>query len=159
MTRSQQQAAVLVALVGVMAAVYSRVLHPSGSRHSAPSDVAVTPEPSTLPHEVAPEAVVRLDEDPAVKAPPRGGWRDVQREQAALLAWGRDPFSSRALNGEATGLTLTGILWDEKQPMAIIDGQTVSVGQDVQGYRVDVIKHDRVVMTDGTQPFELLVEP
>jgi len=56
-------------------------------------------------------------------------------------------------------LTLSGILWDANQPMAIINGQTLHVGDHLEGYRVTDITQARVSVSDGTQILQLLVAP
>lgn len=57
------------------------------------------------------------------------------------------------------GLTLSGILWDVHHPMAILNDQMVSVGDDVEDYQVLEIRSDRVLLSDGTETIQLLVSP
>ena len=89
----------------------------------------------------------------------RSAQREAQRQPTTLLAWGRDPFTRDAATGNGSGLALAGILWDPQQPMAIINGRTVRVGAELEGYRVTDITQDRVSITDGTQTFQLSIAP
>jgi hypothetical protein len=73
-----------------------------------------------------------------------GGPTPVQAEEL------RDPFvfgptyegSARQSIREG----LTGILWDATNPLAVIGGQPVTVGETVAGWKVVEIKPDRVVI-------------
>ena len=76
-----------------------------------------------------------------------------------LLAWRRDPFTRGAALDQMSGLTLSGIMWDPQLPMAIINGQTVRVGEELEGYEVLRISEDRVSVTDGTDTFHLRIAP
>ena len=63
----------------------------------------------------------------------------------------RDPFvfgPRKAASSTATTTlpVLTGILWDAKSPLAVIDGEPATVGQDVGGWQVVEIRPDRVVI-------------
>ncbi len=81
--------------------------------------------------------------------------RQIQRQEAHRLEWRRDPFT-RAVSVESQGgMTLSGILWDADQPMAILNGQIVRVGETIEGYRVLEIAKDHVTVTDGTQVQQL----
>ena len=59
----------------------------------------------------------------------------------------------------AVELHLSGILWDAVTPMAIINGQTLHVGEKLEGYEVIQILQDHVVLSDGTTTSELLLAP
>ena len=85
--------------------------------------------------------------------------RSLQRQRAAQLLWGRDPFVRSTTTHQVNGLTLSGILWDAATPMAIINGQTLRVGEECDGYRVVDITPSEVVVTDETQPFQLQIAP
>jgi hypothetical protein len=63
----------------------------------------------------------------------------------------RDPFmfGPRKVFSSPTTTTLpvlTGILWDAKSPLAVIDGEPATVGQDVGGWQVVEILPDKVVI-------------
>ena len=48
----------------------------------------------------------------------------------------RDPFTRDVAMDPMGGLRLSGILWDASAPIAIINGQMVQVGDDLEGYQV-----------------------
>ena len=144
MTRSQRQGVILAGLIGVMIAVYARALRPSAD-HGEPAAVVAEPPP------VSPSA--------APPVPERSPQRAAQREYAAHLVWGRDPFTRHSDSRPMSGLTLSGIIWDETRPMAIINGQMVHVGGECEGYRVTEIGPDRISVTDGIETFQLQIAP
>ena len=77
--------------------------------------------------------------------------REEQRQHAATLEWRRDPFTSSGVGEEAThSLNLSGILWDPAKPLAIINGQTVQVGDQLGAYRILSINRETVTISDGT---------
>ena len=148
MTRAPQQLACLLVLLGVMLAVYTKAFR----------------KPSMPPRELLqPQAAVDVSTAPQsgreFAMPQRAAQREAQRQRTTLLAWGRDPFTRGAATGDGSGLALAGILWDPQQPMAIINGRTVQVGAELEGYRVTDITQDRVSVTDGTQIFQLSITP
>ena len=85
--------------------------------------------------------------------------REAQRQRLAAISWSRDPFTRSAGAGQASGLSLSGILWDASAPIAIINGQMRHVGEEFDGYRIVEIVQDRVSVTDGTQTFQLTLAP
>ena len=52
-----------------------------------------------------------------------------------------------------------GVVLGFATPEAFINGQTLRVGDELDGYRVTEITHDRVTVSDGTQTFQLLIVP
>ncbi len=68
-------------------------------------------------------------------------------------AWGRDPF--READISLSRLGLQGIMWDPENPKAIISNRIVQVGDSVGENTIIEIKRDKVVLTDGTNTFEL----
>ena len=157
-TKQTQQGLLLAGLVVVMIAVYAWAL-----RRPAPAD---TPQP---PAAVAGQAEpVPTGNRPAPTPSPapsgRGlaneaAQRDAQRARAMRLGWGHDPFT-RAEPRQVTNFTLSGILWDATRPLAIINGRTLYIGDEVaDGYRLVNISPDSVSITDGTKSYELHVAP
>ncbi len=61
------------------------------------------------------------------------------------------------LKAKIRSLKLQGILWDEKEPMALINGKTVSPGTTLADDELKVlrIEKDKVVLEGGGQTFEL----
>ncbi len=72
----------------------------------------------------------------------------------------RDPFSqpSSADQGGPQALHLSGILWDETNPTAIINDEIVAVGGEINGKRVVEIKRDKVILEADGQTTELGLE-
>lgn len=75
----------------------------------------------------------------------------------ALKDWGRDPFSGVVYTAQGKDLTLkfSGVLWDEKNPQALINGQIVQKNDVIGQYRVIQINKDSVVLNDGLKDLEL----
>jgi hypothetical protein len=72
--------------------------------------------------------------------------------------WGRNPFSiSGAPIRRFGGLTINGILWDKKNPLAIINERIVKIGDKIDGNTVVGIEQDRVILNDGSKDIELLL--
>lgn len=74
-------------------------------------------------------------------------------------AWGRCPFSGKVFYGEAKALDLklTGILWDEDNPQAIINDEIREIGQKVGKFKIIEILPEEVIVSDGTEKFELKI--
>ncbi|HBO96908.1 MAG TPA: hypothetical protein DE315_00390 [Candidatus Omnitrophica bacterium] len=72
----------------------------------------------------------------------------------------RDPFSRQSLSDleESQDLHLSGILWDEVNPTAIINDEIVAVGSRIQGGRVVDIRKDKVILEEGDYHIELVLE-
>jgi len=73
--------------------------------------------------------------------------------------WGRDPFAIRSdsPSSDATisGLKLEGIICDEKESYAIINGEVVKEGGKVGGNTVVRIEKKAVIVNDGTKDYNL----
>lgn len=88
----------------------------------------------------------------------------ITKEKAGAVreddsAWGRCPFSGKVYSSKgASDLTLAGIIWDEKTPMAMINKEIVKTGDKIEGKTVMQIRHDRVILNDGNKDFELRLE-
>ena len=149
MKRSQQQAAILAGLVIVMIAVYARRGHPARSSEPA------APAGADQPHAAGEAPSAGESAPPAL--PDRSAQRETQRQEAERLAWARDPFTRGQAEGEGASLTLSGILWDARQPLAIINGQMLQVGEECEGYRVVEITQNRASLTDGVQTLQLSI--
>ena len=149
MTRRWAQRVCLGVFGLILVSVYARYLHTS-TAIARTHGVAPTLQPTPVETPEAPEVVA--EEGRMLSA-----FRAAQRQHAATLTWQRDPFTSGT---EVTlGLTLTGIIWDPTQPLAMINGATLSVGEEIDGFRVLQIQHDRVILTDQTQTYTLRLTP
>lgn len=75
--------------------------------------------------------------------------------------WIRCPFSGKIYSGREGGtidLRLTGIVWDDKRPQALINGAIVQEGDAIGNFRVLKIFKDKIKMaSDGTY-FEIRLE-
>ncbi|MBU1147881.1 MAG: hypothetical protein KKD11_05950 [Candidatus Omnitrophica bacterium] len=70
-------------------------------------------------------------------------------ESTIKEGWGRDPFSLGANTPEDIGfegLAVNGIMWDEDNPLAIINDDVVKVGDMLGGLKVVEITKTSVVM-------------
>lgn len=77
-------------------------------------------------------------------------------KRSRFTFWKRNPFTP----GEGSpkvyqGLDLDGIIWDEKNPLAIINGRIVKINDKVGDKLVVDIKRDRVILSDGVNNLEL----
>lgn len=85
--------------------------------------------------------------------------RDDQRA-AWDKEWGRDPFeppTTLSTVVKAVNLTLQGILWDMKNPKAIVNDKTLFKGDMLYGYTVVDIQPRSVVLKTGEKTIELSV--
>ena len=84
----------------------------------------------------------------------------IQRvENEDDITWGRCPFSGKIFYGEAKALDLklTGILWDEDNPQAIINDEIREKGDKVGKFKIIEILPEKVIVSDGTEKFELKI--
>ncbi len=98
-------------------------------------------------------------------------WPDARRQLTALTGIGliaisvtwagaeepRDPFlfGSRADQIGPSVPTLVGILWDPKQPLAIVGEETVAVGYRLGDWQVIQIHPDQLVIQRGEEQITL----
>lgn len=79
-------------------------------------------------------------------------------EETRNLELIRDPFSiGQAPSGMSSfrGVYLSGIVWDNERPTAIINDNIVGIGAKVGGITVIDIKQNKVVLNDSSGNFEL----
>ena len=85
--------------------------------------------------------------------------RDDQRA-AWDKEWGRDPFEPPATLStvvKAVNLTLQGVLWDLRNPKAIVNDKTLYKGDTLYGYTVVDIQPRSVILKTGEKTIELSV--
>ena len=78
----------------------------------------------------------------------------------------RDPFSlyggqkeeNETADRILTGLKLTGILWDNKKPLAIINSEIVREGGMMNGVKIKKIEQDHVVLVFEGEEWLLFIE-
>ena len=73
------------------------------------------------------------------------------------LPFERDPFdfSWTGPRSKRDSLDLTGILWNEKEATAVINGVFYTVGDSSEQFKVTGIQEDKVLLKDGVGDFEL----
>ena len=82
-------------------------------------------------------------------------------KEAGKLELIRDQFSRSIIKSTEmfdARLHISGILWDEKDPRAIINGRIVGEGDKVDGNTVVSIEQELVVLNDGLSDFILRLE-
>lgn len=71
----------------------------------------------------------------------------------------RNPFSAAPVSkSEVSGLSLGGIISDDKELYALINDQIVHVGDTIGVNKVIDIKENMVILNDGTKEIELKLE-
>jgi hypothetical protein len=79
--------------------------------------------------------------------------------KSAFASWGRNPFRKReAIHAVFGEINVSGIMWDEKNPRAMVNDMIVRPGNKIGSYRVVAIKKDRVILNDGTNDYEFLLQ-
>jgi hypothetical protein len=124
---------IILGIAAVFSLYYGITSAPKGKSILPPEEIAVYPAGGNLL--------------PGIAVPAKR-----QAKKTEFKAWGRNPF----LPGSAAAvLDLSGILWDEEAPKAIISGNIVAVGDKVEGNTVVDIRPDRVILNDGNKTIEL----
>jgi hypothetical protein len=140
MDKQQKLKIALPVLAVVMAFVWGPILTGSGPKKKGRSDaVVVTPEADGPTRNADLVALARL------------GQR--KKSRTAYPDWGRNPFA--LVEYSSNVLVLEGILWDEKNPQAIINGNIISVGGRIDSYVVSEITQTSAVVDDGTSRTQL----
>ena len=96
--------------------------------------------------------------------------REIAGGAAAMPA--RDPFNwsrdqvnrfkdqePKVRSSSAAGLTLSGIIWDRRKPLAIINDRVVSVGDSVKGSTILEILKDMIVFEQDGIYHTLWLQP
>lgn len=71
-------------------------------------------------------------------------------KSAKYVNWGRNPFVPKGTERD-TGLVLYGIMWEERWPKAMINGNIVGIGNRIGKNKVVDIKRESVILNDGTK--------
>jgi len=76
---------------------------------------------------------------------------------ADALPFQRDPFTFSGIgtSGARDDLDLTGILWNQGKPVAVIEGQFLGVGDSIDQCKVISISESSVTLQDPRGQFEL----
>lgn len=83
--------------------------------------------------------------------------REIENDKD--LSWVRCPFSGKSLSpGASEDMKLNGIIWDEQNPMAVINDIIVKKGDTCDGQIVADIKQDKVILKGSDKEIELRLE-
>jgi hypothetical protein len=112
------------------------------------------------------------DNHSAAKAEPPAGARAISSRIADSLyltrdaqPWGKNPFyneyrliteAGREFSDEIK-LHLLGVIFRELKAQALINSQIVTVGEEIEGFRVDEIYRDSVILDNGEKTITLRV--
>jgi len=84
-----------------------------------------------------------------------------EAREKTVPTWGRDPFTREetiiSSDSGVSSLRLMGITIGSSKSMAIINNEIVNTGSKIGKFTVLKIARDRVVLTDGTENFELIL--
>lgn len=103
------------------------------------------PEQKEESEEVIEEMIVPAAFRPGPAAPTG----ETTYAEPADLDWGRDPFTkvhTVMKKSKKHLLILSAVIWDEKEPHAIINNEVVVTGEEIDGYRVKKINNNNVVL-------------
>lgn len=89
--------------------------------------------------------------------------QEEMKKRGKSLKWKSDPFTLERVSVEAeeeapTNLTLTGILWDEVEPLAIINEKIVKVGDKILGGNVTEITQNSVTIIKDQKEYKLWIK-
>jgi hypothetical protein len=103
------------------------------------------------------------------KITPPFSFKKVEKEITSPLPKDikRDPFlpsymklegkSSGVFSSEELGFFLTGIMWDPKNPVAIVNGEIMHIGDTVNGKKILEIHKDCVIFGEGEARYTVTV--
>lgn len=88
---------------------------------------------------------------------PKTDTQQIAEAKKRDLVWGRDPFALKAEEAiaGATELILNGIIWDDKRPYAIINGEIVGKGDKMGEITIMEIRKDSVIIDTGAEKITL----
>ncbi len=74
-------------------------------------------------------------------------------------SWSRNPFAPKKTSDKVVvKLTLSGIIWDDKEPKALINDVVVGIGDKIDENTVVEIEQNRVILNDGTEDIVLTLD-
>ena len=140
---------IILGIAAVFSLIYGITASPKGKGARA-AKPAITREAETI----QPVKKLVLKERHAVKT--------------MFTSWGRSPFIQKKIPekiqetiqekppvSESLILTLNGIIWNEKNPMAFINNILLSKGGKIGTNTIVDIKRNSVILNDGTRDFEI----
>jgi hypothetical protein len=138
MDKKQIEIIGIIALVPVMVLVWANSLKLLSSRNSKVPAAPVSVD--TLTPKILPAVSVVDSEQP--------------------VSWGRCPFSGQVYSRreDAVDLILTGIIWDPRNPQALINGEVFGEGSFIGEFKIIKIYDDHVTISSGGDSLELRME-
>lgn len=134
---------VIILIILGVAAVFSLIygiFTPAISRRAVP----VSPRPEVARQSAGMQATGRTS----------GIKRRAKRTK--FTSWSRSPFIPKEIPGTpSSGLNLKGIMWNEKNPKAMIGDAILGKGDKIGDNTVVEVKKDRIILNDGVQNFEI----
>ena len=153
MDKKKKQLIITCALLVVMAVMMARAFFPGakkGGARKAPASVAAGGGIDTTVMTTNMTFLAMLRQNEAARVLQEAHWEKP---------WGRDPFAlsrSKSVSDEFTdSFVLSGIVWDEKMPVAIIDQKVMKTGDTIDDCSVKEIHRSTVMMVCGGKPLEL----
>ncbi len=136
--KEKKQIIVTMGLVVILAAVVMNTLNQvRPKKEIREEEVAVILEPSQAMNLIS----VRLAYDRA-------------EEEVKNMVIERDPFSP-PVRPVRDSFILSGILWDERNPTAVINNEIVQIGQKINGKTIVDIQKSKVIVNEGKENIEI----
>jgi len=142
MDKQKKLKIVLPLLVVVMAFVWGPVFTGSGSKKKE--------KESNVSSSTGADTGVSAQNNVNLMSLARSGTR--KKAKTSYEDWGRNPF---AVVQDLDDLALEGIVWDEEAPKAIINGNIVTVGDQIGSSVIVDIKQNSVTIRSETEETEL----
>jgi hypothetical protein len=121
------------------------VAPPAAVSRALPGDVEVTPRPTRAPRPT-PSAELGgapATEPPSAEAPPAA---PAPAPRPPRAGGGGRTYPSVASLPNGVRIELGGIVWSETEPRALLNDRVLGVGSYVEGWSVQTIEEDRVVL-------------
>lgn len=149
MDKKKQQLVITGALLIVMAVMLARVLFfsKSGAARKTAAGASQTVDAQLIAANMTFLVSVRQSE---------AQW--IQQEDEWKKPWGKDPFGEAGVTFELGGpssFSLSGIVWDEKMPVAIVNDKLLQTGDLIDGCQVKTIFKSSVSLSCDDKIFEL----
>jgi len=156
MSKREKVIAVITALVFLF--WLRHITSPAPKKRSSPAK-------ATTRARTAPQAISVKSDAAKQESVPDFDWQSVvdgfnRKIEEADIPLSRDPFdkldyrsvfTSTAL--EFSELSLSGIIWEESAPLALINNQILAPGEMISGFKVQEIRQNEVILIKGTEKF------
>jgi len=83
--------------------------------------------------------------------------KEKEWNEDASLVWIRCPFCGKRYGQQEVmvDLAVSGIIWDEVNPQAIINSKILAEGDSIGGFSIEKIEKQKVILSDGKKRIEL----